>query len=558
MTIHSFTNTRFLWVATVAFAMLVYVVGMFVTIMEIDAAVYAEISREMAESGDFLTITSRNVDWLDKPHFQFWITAISFKLFGISSFSYKLPAVLFMLLGAYYTFLFGKKFYSSKHGYLAVLILMTAQHIITSNSDVRAEPYLTGLTIMAMYYLAAYLSDKKIGQIILGSLVLACLLMAKGLFTIIPVAAGIGLALLYEKRWKAIFHWQWLVVAGLTLLFTMPTLYGYYSQFDMHPEKEVFGQTGVSGIRFFFWDSQWGRFTNSGPIKGAGDPAFFLHTLLWAFMPWAFLAYFALYHKTRLLIRRKARFENFTYFGFVFMFIVFSISKFQLPHYLNAIFPFLAIISAHWLFRFAKNTRFLAVFYPIQLGSSVLLIVAIIVLHFFFSQMSPTPDVYLVFFAGLGIITLLLTLHGQIFRKTIFVSAITILMVNYYINRSFYPELLTYQAESEVAFYMQKYKLNQEKLILVGVKERMISFVQNRVVPVYSLDEATPENMPGKYIFTDEAGKKHLESMPLIVSEIKSFQDFPVTTLNGKFLNKNTRLEAVKMRYLLKTSTKLR
>ena len=222
-------------------AMLVYIVGMMVTVMEIDGAVYAEISREMYENGNWAELYLKGQDWLDKPQFQFWATATSFHLLGPGSFSYKLPAVIIMLAGLYYVFLFCKRFYTEKHGYIAVLLLATAQHIITSNSDVRAEPYLTGLTIISLYYLVIYLDDRKFLQLVLGSLALACLLMTKGLFSIIPTASGIGLALLYEKKWKQIVHWQWLAVAILTLIFILPSLYGYYIQFDAHPEKEIFG-----------------------------------------------------------------------------------------------------------------------------------------------------------------------------------------------------------------------------------------------------------------------------------------------------------------------------
>ena len=55
----------------------------------------------------------------------------------------------------------------------------------------------------------------------------------------------------------------------------------------MHPEKVVFGKTGVSGIRFFFWDSQFVVF-NTGPIKGKGDLSFSSHHP-WAFYPGAYL-----------------------------------------------------------------------------------------------------------------------------------------------------------------------------------------------------------------------------------------------------------------------------
>src|SRR5205085_2455657 len=143
------------------------------------------------------------------------------------------PAVLFILLGAMYTFLFGKKFYTALHGWLAVIILITAEHIIISNQDVRAEPFMTGLMIMGLYHFARVISagsnrqsaigsrQSAIGNrqsavgsrqspdlvilpqagsaekksviannpwlhLILGSLAVACLIMTKGLFTIIP------------------------------------------------------------------------------------------------------------------------------------------------------------------------------------------------------------------------------------------------------------------------------------------------------------------------------------------------------------------------------------
>lgn len=545
------TKSKHLWSIATALSMLVYAVGMLVPIMEIDGAVYAEISREMAKNGNYLELYLKGNDWLDKPHFQFWMTAFSFKILGVNSFSYKLPAVLFMLLGAYYTYLFGAKFYSKKHGYLAALLLMTAQHILTSNSDVRAEPYLTGLTIFALYYLSVYLKEKKFIHLIIGSLGLACLLMTKGLFTIIPVASGIGLALIYEKKWNEIIHWQWLMVVGLCLFFITPTLYGYYIQFDSHPEKLLFGQQNISGIKFFLWDSQWGRFTNTGPIKGSGDPTFFLHTMLWAYLPWAFIAYFALFIKSRNLFRRENSDESYTFFGFVFLFIIFSLSSFQLPHYLNALFPFLSIITANALLTFAKNRKFLQVFYHIHLWSSVLLLTAILLIHFTFSDQSPTVDFYVVFLAGLGLIVLLLMSKVNKLKKIIFIPAITVLLANYYINRSFYPLLLNYQAESEVAFYMKNHGLQEDKLVTLGMREEMVSFLQNRIVPLIELESATSEELQGHFAFTNEDGINQLKSMKLSFETIQTFSDFRITTLNGTFLNKNTREKEIETKYLV-------
>lgn len=552
MNLDKYTDSRFLWSFSIGLAVLVYFVGMLVTTMEIDGAVYAEISREMARNGNFLELFLKGQDWLDKPHFQFWITAISFKLFGVGNFSYKLPAVLFMLLGAYYTFLFGKKFYSEKHGYIAALLLMTSQHVITSNSDVRAEPYLTGLTIFSLYYLAVYLKEKRFSHLLLGSLGLAGLLATKGLYTIIPVASGLGLAMIYEMKWKEILHWQWLAVVGLTLVFISPMLYGYYIQFDVHPEKVMFEQTNVSGIRFFLWDSQWGRFTNTGPIKGAGDPTFFLHTLLWAYMPWAFLAYFGLFSKAKALILKKSETEHYSFFGFTFMFIVFCISSFQLPHYLNALFPLLSIVTADTLYSYAKNPKFLKVFYHIHFWSAVVMLLMVIIIHFYFSDQYPQADIFVVFLIGTVLIILLYTMNGQKFRKIIFIPAIAVLLVNYYINRGFYPQLLQYQSESEVAYFMKNHGLEKEALVTLGLREEMISFLQDRIVPAYNPEATEPKDLVGKYVFTDRTGIDYLKSENLEYDLVETFPDFRITVLNSTFLNKNTRHQELEMKFLVK------
>ena len=144
-----------LWNIVFAFTMLVYAVGLFIPIMEPDAAVYAQVSMEMHDRGDYLSIYHKGVDWLDKPHFPFWMSALSYELIGVNTFAYKLPAVFFILLGALYTYLFARKFYSALHGWLAVIVLITAEHIIISNQDVRAEPFMTGLLIMGLYHFTA-------------------------------------------------------------------------------------------------------------------------------------------------------------------------------------------------------------------------------------------------------------------------------------------------------------------------------------------------------------------------------------------------------------------
>ena len=567
------TKSAALWNVVFAITLLVYAVGLFIPIMEPDAAVYAQVSMEMHDRGDYLSIYHKGVDWLDKPHFPFWMSALSYEVFGVNAFAYKLPAVFFILLGALYTYLFAKRYYSALHGWLAALVLITAEHIIISNQDVRAEPFMTGLMIMAMYHFARLVSSgvasagnrsgdsvttetrsncALISNLILGSLAIACLIMTKGLFTMIPIASGIGLTLLFDKNWKAIFHWQWLVAAILVVLFMSPALYGYYRQFDMHPEKTVFGEHNVSGVKFFLWTSQWGRFTNTGPIKGKGDITFFIHTMLWAFLPWAFAAFFALYKRTRALVKKIPAHETFTYFGFITLFIIFSASKFQLSFYLNPLFPLLSITTVSALLNSSIKT--LRKFSIIHFGLCVLLIIGAVLLHIIFSATVPHIDTIIVFLFGVALAVYLFIRSRSYLKKVFFATSLVVLSVNYYVNRDFYPELLTYQAESEAAYYMKENDIRAADVVFVGEMESVADVIMHAPTKVIAIDSVTVSDVTDKIVFTSAEGRAKINSFGLNYSILEEFDDFPVTRLTGKFINKKTRFQEVQPKYLLQVS----
>ena len=534
------------------FAVLVYLLGAFVPIMEIDAATYAEVAMEMHDHGDYLSIHSRGHDWLDKPHFQFWVTAISYDIFGVNDFAYQFPALIFSLICVFFTYRFARHFYSKTHGWIAALMLFTSWHFIISNSDVRAEPYLAALTIFSMYVFARYLEDKRVVHFVLGCLGLACLMMTKGLFTIIPVAAGIGMSLIIKKQWREIFHWQWLACIGLTLLFLAPTLYGYYQQFDLHPEKVVFGRHGISGIRFFFWDSQWGRFTNEGPIKGAGDPFFFFHTMLWAFAPWGFLVYYALVTKIRRIIKRTDNREQYTFWGFIVLFIIFSMSKFQLPYYLVPLFPFLSIFTAESVLQIARRAKTLKIFSVVQAVQVVALMMAIALVQWLFSRALPQLDMIIVYLIVIVVSILIYRHPQQHLKKLLIPPALTLLLVGYFLNRTFYPELLKYQSESEMAYDIKQNKVPMDRVATLEKTQWITSFYLHRVVPDLSND-APKNDLTGKYLICPRYELDSLAQKGINYAIIKKYKDFRITTLSLEFVDKNTREKTLSYFYLIKT-----
>src|SRR6202043_3818802 len=59
---------------------------------------YAWIARDMAETGDWVTPRLYGKPWFEKPVLYYWAAALSFKLFGVSEATARLPSALSALL----------------------------------------------------------------------------------------------------------------------------------------------------------------------------------------------------------------------------------------------------------------------------------------------------------------------------------------------------------------------------------------------------------------------------------------------------------------------------
>lgn len=346
------------------------------------SAYYGSIAKHIALSNNWSDLMLSNQDWLDKPHFPFWITALSFKIFGINSFAYILPGFLFNLLGAYYTYRLTVYLYHNTNlALLATVIYLTVFHLMISSIDVRAEAYLLGELMPAVYYWLNYDRKFSLKFLLLGAIFTGLALMTKGIFVIITIISGLLCLWAYEKRLINIISPKWWLALGLSLVFAIPELIALYLQFDLHPEKVIFGHTHVSGIRWFFIDSQFGRFFGTGPIMTTNPmpyhQLFFLHTFLWAFLPWSFIYPVAIYYSIRYFKQQSVneRQNTVLLLGYFWIsFIMFSITSFQVDHYTNIIFPFAAIMCAKLLYDLRETRHKLFIF---QQGIAILMLVLI-------------------------------------------------------------------------------------------------------------------------------------------------------------------------------------
>jgi 4-amino-4-deoxy-L-arabinose transferase-like glycosyltransferase len=439
-------------------ALAVNLAGINVKFFTDDPGLYASLAKNLVYKKDFFELfTYSSVDWLDKPHFPFWAILLSFKVFGISTWAYRLPAVVFFVISLLYTYLFTRKYYNRETAFIAVLIIMTAQHVLLSNTDLRAEPYLMGLIVGAIYHISQLQERYTFADLLLAALLTACAIMTKGVFVIVAIGGALLGQLVFQKKLADLFKFKWLALVVLTITFTLPELYALYIQFDLHPEKTVFGMNHVSGIKWFLWDSQFGRFLNSGPINrkaASGSIFFYMHTLLWAFAPWCLLFYYAVFKNIKNIFQHKKPAEYYSLSGGLLLLLLFSLSGFQLPFYTNAIFPLFAIITAPVCFdqlsSFGTKFRIISLWIFI-----IALPVVIVALNYF---LNPANDTF--FITGCiiaGFVILLVAINvKEVHKRFFFFSCTAALFVGFYLNTVFFKTIVAYRGEITAATYINQ------------------------------------------------------------------------------------------------------
>jgi len=86
---------------------------------------YAEVAREMYLSGDWITPRLGGITWFEKPALLYWMSAIGYRLFGVSEFAARFGTALAGTLGAYGLYFFGRRLRSARFGYLSASTLLT-------------------------------------------------------------------------------------------------------------------------------------------------------------------------------------------------------------------------------------------------------------------------------------------------------------------------------------------------------------------------------------------------------------------------------------------------
>ncbi|ACI21667.1 ArnT family glycosyltransferase [Thermodesulfovibrio yellowstonii] len=306
-----------------------------VTLFDVDEAVFAEATKEMLQSGNWITPTYNDEPRYDKPILFYWLMSLSYKIFGINEFSARFPSALAGFILCLSIFIFLNILNRKREAiYVVLCFAFSLYYLVYTHAAVTdmALALFISLSLFS-FYLAIYKNQKYIYGFYIFS---ALAFLTKGLIGIVFPFSIAGIYIIFMEGIngiKRIFNFKAFIVF---LLISLPW---YVTQIAIN---------GQDFIQQFFIKHHFMRYT--GVISGHKGPFYyFIPVLIIGLFPWiSFLS-----QGLRNIRKDNLRFFSLIWFSFILIFFSFSTTK--LPNYILPAIPAVSIIISHGMAEFREK-----------------------------------------------------------------------------------------------------------------------------------------------------------------------------------------------------------
>ncbi len=311
-----------------------------------DPEQYAEVARRIARSGDWLHFRDNFGPFLNKPPVTLWLMASSIELFGPTSFAARLPHFFAGLLLLFAVYRIGRLLFDETSGLVASALLSSSVAFHLMVTDPKVDMVVTCTMALTVWMLLESRANK-------GALWLAWAFAGLGILSKGPIGLCAPLAAVFPE---ALRH-QWgasergtLVgrmlafkpLRGLLLVALLLAPW-YWAVFEEH---------GIGGPKFLLLEQSFGRLFHVSEYKDDTTPLFFVHTGLWAFLPFTPVLLFEIARSALAVIRARALPHDerrIVWWWLAIPFAALSLAEFKLPQYLFWLAPPGALIAGRAL-----------------------------------------------------------------------------------------------------------------------------------------------------------------------------------------------------------------
>lgn len=353
-------GSSLLELALVAAAFVPLLIGASNEIQEVDPAQYAEVGRRMFESGDWARLKDNAGPFLNKPPMTFWLMAGAFRLFGETSFAVRLPSLVMGVVLLAATARIGALLLGRRTGMLGAALLGASPAFQLMVADPKVDMVTTAL--MACTLLCLLEARRRPAMVHLAWAAAGLGILTKGPIGLVaPALAVLPEALrqrwgggegpgsadsTWARLWRRLLPFK--PLAGPLLLAAVVAPWFL----------ELGREHGAKGPLFMIWTQGLGRLLGN-EWRNDTTPAFFLHTGLWAFLPFTLLLLFELAHRFQAFRRSGWRLppdeRRVLLWWLALPFVIISLSRFKLPQYLYWLGPPAALLAAQGLERAAAE-----------------------------------------------------------------------------------------------------------------------------------------------------------------------------------------------------------
>lgn len=529
-----------IFIGLLSMTLVTYFAGLSIDVTR-DAGKYATIAKEAFQNNNYINLTVHGEPYDQKPPLLFWLGAAGFAIGGVSNFWFKLPVLLVVVLGLYSAYRLGKSLYNKRVGQMTLFLLAFSMIYTLYTMDVHTDTPLQAFVTFAFWQFAEFVRTKKNKHWILGFLGTGLDMLCKGpIGAAIPAFAVVG-HLLFTKNFKSFLDYRWYVGIVISFIVASPALIGLMNQF------------GWDGIRFFFWENNIGRITGSY-VRAKNDPVFYVHSLLYLFLPWSLMFFISAFFEFRKLIRNRFRTcEYFTVSGIWIFFIILNASASQLPNYIFSVIPLMAVLTAKWTDRaLHKKRKLFRIFNSVQVTIVCLLWITISVLSLYFFPY-PNWSFWLVSLLGGLAICFIFFRSDNPAAKLFLPSAISFICLAFLLNTSIFPYMFSFQAPPKAARYFSSHAEPGNTLYNYNYPQYELFFYSEpQAVQLSSAEEMKgAAGKEGNWIFTDAEGFRQISDLSLKADTVLAYRHLYLNR-GSQFINPATRDEVLKPMYLIK------
>jgi 4-amino-4-deoxy-L-arabinose transferase-like glycosyltransferase len=300
---------------------------------DVDEGMHAATSKDMVQTGDWITPKFNGENFYDKTPLYNWFAALAFLALGFTEFAARLPAALLGLGTVLVTYLLGKRMFGPRAGLLGGVVLATSPEFIVLSRVVVHDISLAFFISLALFFFYAAYSDEKnrLRNLFLFYGAAGFAVLAKGPIGVLLPGMIIGLFLLVKGRLNFLKEMALGWGALITLLVAAP----WYVLISVR---------NADYLSYFILKQNLGNFLSKTQAHHPQPFYYYIPVFLGGMLPWSFFLPLAFFRALNRRLKQVSDGVLFLLIWFAVIFLFFSAANSKLGTYILPSFPAAALL----------------------------------------------------------------------------------------------------------------------------------------------------------------------------------------------------------------------